>query len=37
MFFFVLHMYNDLVYESNPYYIYVHPVLVHRLRLWAQA
>ena len=30
-------MYSDLVFESGPYYIYVDPVLVHRLRPWLQA
>ena len=30
---FVLHIYNDPVFESKPYYINVDPVLVHRLRL----
>ena len=30
-------MYSDLVFESKPYYIYVDPVLVHRLRRWVQA
>ena len=36
MLFLVLHIYNDPVFESKPYYINVDPVLVRRLRLWVQ-
>ena len=34
MFFFVLHIYNDPVFESKPFYVNVDPVLGHHLRIW---